>query len=326
MKIFLNKLLPEPGMQLLSDNNIDLIIPDNPELSQEAWLHYCQQADAILNVGKNNFDAAFFDHCPNVKAIALYSVGYDHVDLTEATKRKIPVGNTPDVLSRATSDTAFLLMQSVARRASFNFRRIPNGEWNPTFDPTANLGQELYGKTLGIYGLGRIGLHLAQTAKNAFGMEIIYHNRHQNQAAEKTVNARYVSFEELITQSDVISVHANYTEDQHELFNAAVFRQMKPTAIFINTARGGFHNEQDLYNAIVQGYIWGAGMDVTNPEPMNPSSPLLDLSTVCIFPHIGSATTEARNGMARVAATNIIAFVNGEKMPFAVNNAVYEAI
>ena len=101
---------------------------------------------------------------------------------------------------------------------------------------------------------------------------------------------------------------------------------MKPTAIFINTARGGFHNEQDLYNAIVQGYIWGAGMDVTNPEPMNPSSPLLDLSTVCIFPHIGSATTEARNGMARVAATNIIAFVNGKKMPFAVNNAVYEAI
>lgn len=324
MNIFLNKQLPDIGMRLLADNRINLITPDKPELSREEWLNYCKQADAILNVGKNNFDAAFFEFCPNVKAIALYSVGYNHVDVAEATKRKIPIGNTPDVLSKATSDTAFLLMQSVARRASFNFRRIPQGGWNSTLDPTAHLGQELYGKTLGIYGLGRIGLHMAQTSKNAFGMEVIYHNRNRNEAAEKVLNAQYVSFEELITRSDVISVHANYTEDQSELFNSTVFQQMKPTAIFINTARGGFHNEQDLHKAITSGHIWGVGLDVTNPEPMNPSSPLLKLPTVCVFPHIGSATTEARNGMARIAAENIIAFVQGKKMPFAVNSSVYE--
>lgn len=324
MKVFLNKQLPEIGMRLLADSHIQLITPDKLELSKEEWLHYCKQADAVLNVGKNNFDADFFESCPNVKAIALFSVGYDHVAITEATKRKIPVGNTPDVLSKATSDTAFLLMQSVARRASFNFRRIPDGGWNTAFDPTAHLGQELYGKTLGIYGLGRIGLQLAQTSKNAFGMEIIYHNRSRNEAAEKALNARYVSFEELIAQSDVVSVHANYTENQSELFNATVFSQMKPTAIFINTARGGFHNEEDLYAAITGGQIWGAGLDVTNPEPMDPSSPLLELPTVCIFPHIGSATKEARDGMARIATENIIAFAQGKKMPFVVNDSVYD--
>lgn len=321
MKVFLNKIIPDVGMQLLAENNVDLILPKEESLSKEDWLRYCKEADVILNVGSNPFDKDFFDACPNVKAISLFSVGYNHVDIAEATKRNIQIGNTPDVLSRATSDTAFLLMQAVARRASFNFQRVKNGEWN-NFDPKAFLGQELYGKTLGIYGLGRIGFEMAQKCKAAFGMKIIYHNRNRNEAAEQALDASYVSFDELIQTSDVISIHANYVNEQKELFSADVFKKMKSTSIFINTARGGFHNETDLYHALKTEQIWGAGLDVTNPEPMDENSSLLELSTVCVLPHIGSATFEARNGMARLAAENVLAFIKGEQMPHLVNKTI----
>ncbi|WP_288438143.1 D-glycerate dehydrogenase [uncultured Chryseobacterium sp.] len=323
MKVFISKRIPETGIKMLEEAGLELIFPEKENLSYEDWLHYCQNTDIILSVGGAfSYDKSFFDACPNVKAIALYSVGFDHVDVKEAVKRNIPVGNTPDVLSRATSDVAFLLMQSVARRASYNFQKVKNDDWG-AFDPLHALGQELYGKTLGIFGLGRIGFEMAEKSKKAFGMNIIYHNRHQNPEAEKQLEAAYVSFEDLIKNSDVLSVHANFTPEQKELFNNSVFEKMKPNAIFINTARGGFHNQKDLCQALVDRKIWGAGLDVTNPEPMAADDPILELSSVCILPHIGSATVEARNGMARIAAENIIAFSKNEKMPHCANPEVY---
>ncbi|WP_213279892.1 2-hydroxyacid dehydrogenase [Chryseobacterium indologenes] len=325
MKVFINKRIPETGMKMLKEAGLEITIPEKENLSYEEWLNYCKDTDAILSIGAEfKYDKNFFEACPNVKAIALYSVGFDHVDIKEATQRNIPVGNTPDVLSRATSDVAFLLMQSVARRASYNFRKVKDGSWG-AFDPLHALGQELYGKTLGIFGLGRIGYEMAEKSRKAFGMNIIYHNRHHNEEAEQELGATYVSFEELIKNSDVLSVHANFTPDQKELFNESIFEQMKPDAIFINTARGGFHNQKDLYHALVDQKIWGAGLDVTNPEPMSPDDPILELSSVCILPHIGSATIEARNGMARLAAGNIIAFSKNEKMPNCANPDVYSA-
>ncbi|SMO96719.1 Lactate dehydrogenase [Chryseobacterium rhizoplanae] len=325
MKVFINKRIPETGIKMLEEAGLEITIPEKENLSYEEWLSYCKNTDAILSIGAEfKYDKNFFEACPNVKAIALYSVGFDHVDIKEATQRNIPVGNTPDVLSRATSDVAFLLMQSVARRASYNFRKVKDGSWG-AFEPLHALGQELYGKTLGIFGLGRIGYEMAEKSKKAFGMNIIYHNRHHNEEAEEELGATYVSFEELIKNSDVLSVHANFIPDQKELFNASIFEQMKPNAIFINTARGGFHNQKDLYQALVDQKIWGAGLDVTNPEPMSPDDPILELSSVCILPHIGSATIEARNGMARLAAENIIAFSKNERMPNCANPDIYSA-
>lgn len=323
MKVFINKRIPEIGIKMLEEAGLEVTFPSHENLPHEEWLKYCENADAILNVGHNIFDHDFFDQCPNVKAIALYSVGFDHVDITSATQKNIPIGNTPDVLSKATSDVAFLLMQSVARRTSFNFQKVKEGNWGD-FDPLHALGQELYGKTLGIFGLGRIGFEMAEKCKKAFDMNIIYHNRHHNEEAEKELNATYVSFDELIEQSDVLSIHANFVPDQKDLFNASVFEKMKPNAIFINTARGGFHNQKDLYEALVSKQIWGAGLDVTNPEPIFKDDPILELSSVCVLPHIGSATIEARNGMAKVAAENIIAFSKGEKMPNCANPEVYK--
>ncbi|AKK74614.1 hydroxyacid dehydrogenase [Chryseobacterium gallinarum] len=324
MKVFINKNIPETGITMLNEAGLEIILPEEESLSYEEWLNYCKNTDTILSIGAEfKYDKNFFEACPDVRAIALYSVGFDHVDIKEANSRNIPVGNTPDVLSKATSDVAFLLMQSVARRASYNFQKVKDGNWG-AFDPLHALGQELYGKTLGIYGLGRIGFEMAKKSRKAFDMNILYHNRHRNDEAERELGATYVSFEELVANSDVLSIHANYTPGQKELFDRFVFEKMKSGAIFINTARGGFQNEKDLYDALVSKQIWGAGLDVTNPEPMLQDNPLLELSNVCVLPHIGSATMEARNGMARRAAENIIAFSKDEKMPYCVNPEVYD--
>ncbi|UCA61080.1 D-glycerate dehydrogenase [Chryseobacterium rhizoplanae] len=323
MKVFINKRIPEIGIHMLEEAGLQVALPESENLTYEEWLRYCQNTDTILSIGTDfRYDKEFFEACPNVKAIALYSVGFDHVDIKEANQRNIPIGNTPDVLSRATSDVAFLLMQAVARRASYNFQKVKEGGWD-AFDPLHALGQELYGKTLGIFGLGRIGFQMAEKCKKAFDMEIIYHNRHRNEEAERELKATYVSFDELVRNSDVLSIHANFTPEHKDLFNESVFEKMSPNAIFINTARGGFHQEQDLYNALTEGKIWGAGLDVTNPEPMAEDNPLLELSSVCILPHIGSATVEARNGMAILAAENIIAFSKGEEMPNCANPEIY---
>ena len=323
MKVFINKRIPEIGINRLAEEGFQIVLPENENLTYEEWLVYCQNTDTILSVGGDfKYDKIFFDACPNVKAIALYSVGFDHVDIKEATQRNILIGNTPDVLSRATSDVAFLLMQSVARRASYNFQKVKEGNWG-AFDPLQALGQELYGKTLGVFGLGRIGFQMAEKCKKAFDMEIIYHNRRHNEEAEMILGATYVSFDELVRNSDVLSVHANFTPEHKDLFNKSVFDKMNPNAIFINTARGGFQNEPDLYHALTEGKIWGAGLDVTNPEPMSADNPLLKLSNVCVLPHIGSATILARNGMAQLAAGNLIAFSKGEMMPNCVNPEVY---
>lgn len=323
MKVFINKNIPEDGIKLLQDKGITFTInPTENVLSREEFIKICQEHDALLNVGTNKFDEDFFQQCPNLKGIALFSVGFDSVNIPSANSRKIPVGNTPDVLSRATSDVAFLLMQSVARKSFFNHKRILNNDWG-SFDPLANLGQELYGKTVGIFGLGRIGFEMATKCKAAFGMNIIYHNRSHNETAEKELDAKYVDFETLLSESDVLSVHSNYTEENNEIFNKNAFAKMKSNSIFINTARGKFHNENDLFEALTNSIIWGAGLDVTNPEPMKSDNPLLSLPNCCILPHIGSATYEARNAMAICAAQNIIALFENKKMPFCVNEEVY---
>lgn len=323
MKVFLNRPIREVGIKMMEDADLNLLVPSGKnEFSETEKRHYLKYCDALINVGMDPINKDFFDKYPNIKAVSQFSVGYNNVDVTEATKRKIPIGNTPGVLSKATSDVSFLLMQFVARYGSFYYDKVKSGDWHG-FDMDDHLGIELYGKTLGIFGLGRIGYEMAKKCKAAFEMDIIYHNRHRNPEVEAELGAEYVSFDELIKKSDVLSLHANYTADDFEIFNAEVFEKMKPGAIFINTARGGFHSEKDLYQALREKKIWGAGLDVTNPEPMSRDNPLLKLPNVCVFPHIGSNTVEARDGMSRYVAENMIAFSKGEPMPHCVNPEVY---
>lgn len=322
-KVLITRRISDSAVALVENAGYGVTLyTELKNISQEELIKMCEGHSGLLSVGPNKIDEHFLSACPQLKGIALMSVGYDKVDLDAAAKHRMPISNTPDVLSEATADTAFLLMLSVARNAFQMHKSIERGEWN-FFDPMQNLGQELYGKTLGVLGLGRIGLEMAKKAKAAYGMDIIYHNRSKNEQAEKTLDARYLSFDELLQQSDVLSVHVNLTAETKGLFDKDAFSKMKSNAIFINTARGAIHNEEDLLNALQNGTIWGAGLDVTNPEPMDKNNPLLSLGNVCVLPHIGSATTETREKMAMMAAENIVAAMKGEKMPQIINPEVY---
>jgi glyoxylate reductase len=273
---------------------------------------------ALLCTLSERINREFLEKCRHLEIISQFAVGYDNIDVEEATRLKIPIGFTPDVMSEATADIAFGLMIATARKMFFLHKTILKGEWG-YFKPRANLGMELKGKTLGIFGLGRIGMKMAQLCKNAYDMEIIYHNRQPNPLAEKTLNASRVSFETLLTRSDVLSVHCVLSRETRKLFNRETFQLMKPTAIFINTARGAIHNETDLIEALSSKQIWGAGLDVTDPEPMAKDNPLLSMETACVLPHVGSGTMEARDAMSRLAAENIIEFYKTGTLPHVVN-------
>lgn len=325
MKIICSRVIPEVGLNILRDagHEVDQYTEQKP-LTTDILIKLCQPYNALLSATSTALNEEFFNACKHLKAISLLSVGHDNVDARTATKYKIPVGNTPDVVSAATADIAFLLILAVSRKAIFHYNRIVQDQWHFT-EPTAFLGKELEKKTLGIFGLGRIGLDLATKIKAAYHMDIIYHNRNRNPEAEKLLDARYVSFEALLAQSDVLSVHTNLSSETKAVFNMEAFRKMKPSAIFINTARGGIHDEADLIKALDSGILWGAGLDVTNPEPMHKENPLLRHPNVCVLPHIGTATEETRGAMAQRAATNIVTALKGEKMPYCINPEIYNS-
>lgn len=322
-KVLVTRRISEKALRLIQEAGYETTVyNDLKNISQENLIKMCEGHIGLLSVGPNKIDEHFLQSCKQIKAIALMSVGYDKVNVDAATRHGIPVSNTPDVLSEATADIAFLLMLSVARKAFFMHKTIERGEWN-FFDPMQNLGQELYGKTLGVFGLGRIGIEMAKKAKAAYGMKIVYHNRNQNELAEQELDAQYLTFDELLAQSDVLSVHVNLSDETKGVFDKSAFAKMKSNAIFVNTARGGIHNEIDLIDALKNKTIWGAGLDVTNPEPMDKNNPLLNMENVCVLPHIGSATEETREKMAMMAAENLVAALKGKQMQQVINPQVY---
>lgn len=315
MKVFITKPIAERGMDVFTKAGIDVTVwKQKKMLSQDELIKKLQSYDAAICIGKYKLDERFFASCPHLKAVSLLSVGYDNVDVAAADKWKIPVGNTPGVLSIATADTAFLLMQMVARKAAYNYKTVLDGKWGES-NPMDNLGLDLDGKTLGVFGLGRIGFEMAKKCRAAFNMKIVYHNRNRNEEAEKELGAKKVSFDKLLQTSDVISIHSALTYETKNLFEKTAFEKMKPTSIFVNTSRGGVVDEKALIAALKKKTIWGAGLDVSNPEPMQTNNPLLKMETVAVLPHIGSATFETRSEMSRLAAENVVAVLKGKKMP-----------
>jgi glyoxylate reductase len=322
MKVFVTRVIPESGRKIIEDAGHEVTEwKEKRALSSQELIDMASQNDALLVVSAG-INASFLKACKHLKVIALNSVGFDHVDVAEATRLKIPISNTPGVLSGATADTAFLLMLATSRKAFYLHKKIIQGEWG-FFEPTVDLGIELNGGVLGVYGLGKIGMEMAKKCAAAYGMKIIYHNRNRNEDAERELGATYVSFDELLAKSDVLSVHTALTPETEGKFDLEAFRRMKNNAIFVNTARGKIHKELDLLEALKQGLIWGAGLDVTDPEPMDPANELLRMPNVSILPHIGSATVETRNAMAELSAKNIVAGLKGDKLPNIINPEVY---
>ncbi len=312
MKVLVSIDIPSIGIELLHAEGLEVTSWKNDlPMTKEQLKEATKQHDILLSSSIYDIDSDFLDRNNHLKLISQFAVGYDNIDLKKAKELNIPVANTPGAMTDATADIAFALMLAVARKMFYMHKKIIANEWDH-FRPKANLGVELKEKTVGIFGLGRIGVEFAKRCVGAFKMKVIYHNRHRNMEAEETTGATYVSFEELLRQSDVLSIHSALTSATKEVFNKNAFEKMKPTSIFINTARGGIHNENDLIFALKNKSIWGAGLDVTNPEPMKHDNLLLSMENVAVLPHIGSATVEARNEMSRLAALNIIQFYKGE--------------
>ena len=320
-KVLITRIIPSVARELLTNAGFEVTVWEGSPMTQSQLIEHTKSVNALLSLGSNKLDKHFFNECAHLDVIAQFAVGFDNIDVKEATNKRIPVSNTPDVLNEATADVAFGLMIAVSRKMFYLHKTIERGEWKQ-FEPLKNLGIQLTGKTLGVFGMGRIGMVMAQRCKGAYNMNIIYHNRTRNEEAERKLGCTYVTFDDLLKESDVISVHSVLSEETRGVFNKSAFAKMKPTSIFINTSRGGVHDEGDLIEALKTATIWGAGLDVTNPEPMHADNVLLNMPNAAILPHIGSATIEARNGMARLAAENIIEFYNSGKMISCLNPSV----
>lgn len=312
MKVLVSLNFPSIGIELLRKEGLEVTTwTDDLPMSKDQLLEATLKNDVLLSSSIYKLDAAFLEQNKHLKLISQFAAGYNNIDLKKAAELDIPIANTPNAMSDATADIAFALMLAVARKMFYMHKKIISGDWSH-FRPQANLGIELKGRTVGILGMGRIGTEFAKRCAGAYNMRVIYHNRNRHIESEKEIGATYVSFAELLKKSDVLSVHCGLSEETKELFNSKTFAQMKSTSIFINAARGGIHNEKELIDALEHKTIWGAGLDVTNPEPMLPDNPLLSMENVAVLPHIGSATVEARNEMSRLAALNIIQFSRGE--------------
>jgi glyoxylate reductase len=259
------------------------------------------EAEGLLSMLTDRIDAPFLDGCPNLKVIANYAVGYDNIDIAAAREREIRVGNTPDVLTGATADLAFALLLAVARGLPQAAASVRRGEWE-IWGPTTYLGHEVHGATLGIVGMGRIGRAVAQRAQG-FEMEVLH------------TGPGGVPLLQLLAHSDFVSLHCPLTPETHHLIGAAALAEMRPTAFLINTARGAIVDQAALGHALIDGQIAGAGLDVTDPEPLPADDPLLKAPNLLVVPHIGSATHTTRERMATVAVDNLLAGLHGKPMP-----------
>ena len=286
------------------------LFPDPRGKDHAAFLAALGQADGLISSSSITVDETLLNQAPRLKVISQPSVGVDNIDLDACTKHQIPVGHTPGVLVEATADIAFGLLLNAARRIPEGWNFVRSGSWGKK--KSLPLGVDLYGKTLGIVGMGRIGAAVARRAQ-ASGLSVIYHNRHPR-ADEAALQARYVSFDELVEASDFIVLLLPLTKESAGLFNATVFAKMKPTAYLINAARGKIVDSAALYQALKSGQIAFAAMDVTDPEPLPVDHPLLTLPNILITPHIGSATTETRDAMARLAANNLLLGLRGNPL------------
>jgi len=314
MKVHVSRDFPKPGIDLLIEHGIETNLwkEDRPQ-TQEELIENVKDHDALFCASTDKIDAHFLKESAHLKIISQFAVGYDNIDLTEATRQGILVTNTPDVMRNATADIAFILMLAASRKIIWMHKKIIRGQWD-YFRPRADLGRELMDATLGIFGMGRIGMEMAKRCKAAYNMNILYTDQNNNEFAEKMYGAKKVSLDELCAQSDVVSVHCPLTDETRGLFNLSVFKKMKPTSIFVNSARGPVHNEPELITALKEGIIWGAGLDVMETEPTSKDNPLAEMENVALVPHIGSATIQARDAMSRLAGENILDYINGRKV------------
>lgn len=317
-RVFLTRILHDFALKELKKTYEIEIHSGKIPIPKKILSSKIKNIDGLICFPYDKIDNDLMSQAKNLKVISTYSVGFDHIDIENAKKRKIRVGYTPEVLTDATADLAFSLILDVMRRISEGDRIVRIGGWKQIFGAYDYTGTDLQGKTLGIFGLGRIGSTVAKRAKS-FDMKIIYHNRNPvSKTKEKKLGAEYVSFEQLIRESDVISIHAPHNKDTNLLFNKNIFRKMKTTSFLINTARGKIIDENDLIFALKKKLIAGAGLDVFKSEPIGKNHPFTKFQNVVIVPHIGSSTKETREKMAQITIDNLNLGINEKNPQFSV--------
>lgn len=319
-KVFASSPLPGDALARLGEHcELDIWESTSP-IPPATLRERLQGCEGLLCLLTNRVDAALLDACPALGLVSSMSVGVDHVDVSALTSRGIPLGNTPGVLVDTTADLAFALLLGAARRIPEADRFVRDGQWDPAspWHPEMFVGRDLAGATLGVIGMGAIGQAVAQRAAG-FGMTLLGWNR-----TERAVpGVEMVPFEDLLARSDFVSVNVALTPDTRNLLDSNAIAGMKSGAVLVNTARGGIVDEQALAEALQQGRLFAAGVDVFGREPVEPDNPLLTLPNVVLAPHIGSASQRTRERMAALAVDNMIAALRGEPMPHCVNPEVY---
>jgi glyoxylate reductase len=318
-KVFVTRRIPAAGLDKVRESCDAEVWDEQLPPARDLLLKKVAGCDGLLTMLTEKVDAELLDVAgPQLKVVSNFAVGFNNIDVDEATRRGIRVGNTPGVLTEATADMAFSLLISAARRIVEAQDYVRAGNWK-TWEPLGHIGADLCNKTVGIVGMGRIGYAMARRCHGGWGMQVLYDDKFVNEAAERDFGARRVEFDTLLKESDFVSVHVDLNESTKGMFDAAAFAKMKETAVFVNSARGPIHNQADLCVALKTGQIFAAGLDVTDPEPIEMSDQLLTLSNCVIAPHIASATVFSRNGMAEIAAENLLAGLRGEPLRCWVN-------
>ena len=322
-RVYITRRIPGEALQLL-ETHCDCRIFDHEDtpVPRDVLQRELAEAEGALVLITERVDEELLASAPRLRVVANLAVGYDNIDVAACTRRGVLVTNTPGVLTETTADLAWALLMATARRVVEAQKVIERGQWR-TWSPMFLTGQDVYGRTLGIIGAGRIGGAVARRARG-FDMTILYHNRRRRPELEADTGARYAGFHELLERSDFVVVLVPLTPETRHLINEDALRRMKPSAILINVSRGPVVDEKALYKALTEGWIWAAGLDVWEQEPIGPDHPLLALPNVVGLPHIGSASIATRTRMAVVAAENLIAGVTGRRPPNLVNPEAWE--
>ncbi len=323
-KVFIARRIPDDGLDPVLAACDARVWPDELPPPRAELLDAVRGCDGVLTLLTDRVDDELLDAAgPQLRVVSNYAVGFDNIDVPAVTRRGIPAGNTPGVLTDTTADLAFALLMAAARRLPEGDRYVRAGQWR-TWGPLLLLGPDVHGATLGLVGFGRIGQAMARRARG-FGMTILYHDVHRaDPVVEADHDATFVSLEDLLGRSDFVSLHVNLTDETRHLIDAERLSWMKPTAVLVNTSRGPVVDSVALADALRGGTIFAAALDVTDPEPIPMDHPLIGLDNCLIVPHIASASRATRGKMAEMAAANLLAGLRGERLPTPINPEVYD--
>jgi glyoxylate reductase len=309
-RIFCTRRIPEKGLQMLNNRVTLDLWEDEAGPSKDVLLEKAKECDGLLTLLTDKIDAELLSQCPNLKIISQMAVGYNNIDVAYCTKRGIAVTNTPDCLSETTAELTTALVFAVSRRVVEADKYVRDLKWKIEWHPSMFLGQDIHNHVYGIVGFGRIGQRVAMMMKT-FGARVVYFDIIRKEELEGSMGVEYMPLEQLIQNSDFISVHCNLTKETHFLFDTEKIAMMKPNCIFVNTARGAIVDQRALTKALMERRIAGAGLDVFEREPISDDDPLLKLNNVVIVPHIGSASRDTREAMATMAAEGLLSYFEG---------------